>query len=337
MTEPGGGGSTEPSDPNPPVNPGGGSGGSSGSSGGGGSISSGGSGNTGGSGTVKPETKPTVTTIQNADGTVTTRVSLPAAMVEAAEKRSEITAFPISALNVGNHVAIAPMITVQLEQEGPVKVAIPVENPRPGMVAMLVGSDASTNVVKTSVVVGDNLVVSLPGSATVRIIDNSKEFTDVKSGAWYGDAVDFVSARELFAGTSATTFAPEAPMTRAMLMTVLARFDGVNTAGGATWYAKATEWAVAHGISDGSNPDSNITREQLVTMLWRYYGSPAASGDLSGYADVGQVSEYAQEAMRWAVERGIINGFGDGRLGPQGQATRAQVAQILKNLITSLA
>lgn len=339
VTEPGGG-STEPSDPNPPINPGGGgsggpSGGSSGSSSGG--SSSGGSGNTGGSGTVKPETKPTVTTIQNADGTVTTQVTLPATIIEAAEKRGEATALPIPTLNVGNHVAIAPMITVQFEKDGPVKVAIPVENPRPGMVAMLIGSDASTNVVKTSVVVGDNLVVSLPGSATVRIIDNSKEFADVVSGAWYGDAVDFVSARELFAGTSATTFAPEAPMTRAMLMTVLARFDGVDTAGGATWYAKATEWAVAHSVSDGSNPDGNITREQLVAMLWRYCGSPTASGDLSGYTDVGQVSEYAQEAMRWAVESGIINGFGDGRLGPQGQATRAQVAQILKNLITSLA
>lgn len=132
------------------------------------------------------------------------------------------------------------------------------------------------------------------------------------------------------------TFSPDAAMTRGMLMTVLARFAGADTTGGETWYAKSVEWAVENGISDGSNPNGDITREQLVVMFWRYYGSPTAAGTLTGFTDAGQVSGYAQEAILWAVENGVVNGFGDGRIDPKGQATRAQVAQILMNLLNDL-
>ena len=122
-------------------------------------------------------------------------------------------------------------------------------------------------------------------------------------------------------------------MTRAMLVTVLARFDGADISGGTTWYEKGVEWAIANGVSDGSSPERNITREQLVTMLWRYAGSPATTGNMFSFADEDQISGYAREAMQWAVENGIVSGFGNGRLGPQGQATRVQVAQMLKSLI----
>ena len=122
-------------------------------------------------------------------------------------------------------------------------------------------------------------------------------------------------------------------MTRAMMMTVLARFDGEDTAGGATWYEKGMDWAVSNSVSDGSDPNGNVSREQLAVMLWRYAGSPAPSGSLESFSDAGSVSAYARDAMRWAVENGVINGFGNGQLGPQGQATRAQVAQVLKNFI----
>ena len=122
-------------------------------------------------------------------------------------------------------------------------------------------------------------------------------------------------------------------MTRAMLMTVLARLDGVDTAAGAVWYEKGMEWAVASGVSDGSSPDQSITREQLVTMLWRYAGSPAASGALPGFTDAGQIHGHAQEALGGAVENGVISGFAGAQLEPARQATRAQVARILNNFM----
>lgn len=125
-------------------------------------------------------------------------------------------------------------------------------------------------------------------------------------------------------------------MTRAMLMTVLARFDGQDTTGGAVWYEKAMEWARENGISDGSDPDGSITREQLATMLWRYAGSPTGGGSLSSFGDSASVSAYALEAVRWAVGEGLISGTDAGLLAPQGSATRAQVATILMRFVESL-
>lgn len=124
-------------------------------------------------------------------------------------------------------------------------------------------------------------------------------------------------------------------MTRAMLMTVLARLNGIDTDGGSTWYAKGMSWAIARGISDGSSPGSNITREQIITMLWRYSGSPRTDAVFTGFTDIGHISDYARTAMQWATSFGIINGFGDDTLRPQNQATRAEVAQILQNFITT--
>ena len=140
----------------------------------------------------------------------------------------------------------------------------------------------------------------------------------------------------MFTGTSETTFSPASHMTRAMLMTVLARFDGEDTSGGSVWYEKGMAWAVKNGVSDGSNPNGNITREQLAVMLWRYAGSPTSDHSLDGYTDADQISGYALEAMRWANETGIITGYGNGLLGAKDNATRAQVAQMLMNFVKSL-
>ena len=114
------------------------------------------------------------------------------------------------------------------------------------------------------------MAANIPDGATVKIVDNRMDFTDISSQYWAVDAIDFVTARRLFVGTTEAAFTPEAPMTRAMLMVVLSRFDGVDTSGSETWYEKGMDWAVASGISDGSNPNGNITREQLITMLWRF-------------------------------------------------------------------
>ncbi len=157
----------------------------------------------------------------------------------------------------------------------------------------------------------------------------SVSFDDVASNAWYKTSVDYVVGKGLMTGTAEKTFSPEAPMTRAMLMTVLARYAGEDTSGGTTWYEKGMTWAKANGISDGSAPNGNITREQLVTMLYRYAGSPATSGDLTGFADTNAISAYARQAMQWAVEQGILTGTTPTTLTPQGNATRAQVATIL--------
>ena len=156
----------------------------------------------------------------------------------------------------------------------------------------------------------------------------SKSYSDVKTGDWYADAVKYVSDKGLMSGTSADKFAPSATTTRAMLMTVLARYAGEDTTGGATWYEKGMNWAKAKGVSDGTNPNANITREQLVTMMYRYAGSPKADGKLDSFSDAASVRTYAADAMQWAVANGIVNGS-NGKLNPQDNATRAEVAAIL--------
>ena len=190
-------------------------------------------------------------------------------------------------------------------------------------------------VVKLSVPTKEGMTVKLAGSAELVLVDRSRNFDDTRNH-WAKDAINFVTAHELFSGTSDTAFTPDSPMTRAMLMTVLARFDGQDTTGGAVWYEKAMEWARENGISDGSDPDGSITREQLATMLWRYAGSPAGGSSLSSFGDSASVSAYALEAVRWAVGEGLISGTDAGLLAPQGSATRAQVATILMRFVESL-
>ena len=154
-------------------------------------------------------------------------------------------------------------------------------------------------------------------------------FTDVAENAWYYGDVAYAYTNGLFAGTSDTTFSPNDPMTRQMLWTVLGRLDGQTLEGFGVFDAART-WAMGKGITDGSNPGSSITREQLVTILWRYAGSPKSTGDLSGFTDRNAVADYAEDAMAWAVEKGIVSGTSATTLTPDGPATRAQVAAILR-------
>ena len=156
----------------------------------------------------------------------------------------------------------------------------------------------------------------------------SKSFSDVKTGDWYADAVKYVSDKGLMSGTGSDKFAPSATTTRAMLMTVLARYAGKDTAGSTPWYQAGMDWAKENGVSDGTKPTENITREQLVTMLYRSAGSPAASGSLDNFSDSASVGGYAVNAMKWAVANGIVNGS-NGKLNPKNNATRAEVAAIL--------
>ena len=157
-------------------------------------------------------------------------------------------------------------------------------------------------------------------------------FTDVREGQWFYEAVKYVYSEGIMNGMDRYTFAPNGSLTRAMVWTMLARLDGVDTEGGATWYSKAQEWAVEAGVSDGTDPMGNITREQLVTMLWRLNGSETTTGSLTGYTDYDKVSDWAGNAMLWATVNGIIEGDEANALNPTAGCTRAEAAAMFMRL-----
>lgn len=228
---------------------------------------------------------------------------------------------------------------------GGVVLTVPVDHSTPGTVAVVVHKDGSRQVVRKSVADGDIITIPLDGSVKLEIIDNAKPFTDVSADSWAADAVAFVSGHELFSGTGSGTFSPNLPMTRGMLAVVLhnlennpgqsvtGMFSDVASGG---WYSEAVAWAAAQGIISGYGnglfgPGDSITREQLAVMLWRYAGKPSAIVKELHFQDAGEASDYALEALRWAVENSIIRGKDNDVLEPRGTATRAEVAQMLKN------
>ena len=230
---------------------------------------------------------------------------------------------------------------------GGLTLTVPVEDAGPGTVAVLVYEDGTRETVRKSVAEDGGVRIPLNGSATVEIVDNSREFVDVPAENWAADAVAFASAHELFNGTSETTFSPGLTMSRAMLATVLYNLEGRPGQGmtgefsdisNGAWYTEGVSWAAENGIVGGYGngqfgPNDSITREQLVVMLWRYAGSPSADTQTLNFTDADQVSSYAVEALCWAIANGLMKGPGDGRLDPGGITTRAQAAQMLKNFL----
>lgn len=165
-------------------------------------------------------------------------------------------------------------------------------------------------------------------------------FADVDANEWYYSAVRYCIENGIMVGTSEDAFEPSAKLTRSMLLTMLAREAGVDTtaADSEPWYAKVMAWAVTAGVSDGTSPEADITREQLVTMLYRYVKAAgkdvSATADLSGYADSDSISDWALEAVQWAVATGLMKGVDATTIDPQGSATRAQAAQFFYNFKT---
>lgn len=155
------------------------------------------------------------------------------------------------------------------------------------------------------------------------------DFGDVAASDWYYEAVEYVCAKGLMDGVAEGSFAPDGTLTRAMVWTILARASGVDTDGGASWYAKAQEWAAAKGVSDGENPDAAITREEFVTMLWRLAGEPVYTADLSRVPDAGSISAWAQQAMCWAWATGLVEGDETGAVSPAASASRAAAATLI--------
>lgn len=276
--------------------------------------------------TANGSTGMTVTTIENGESKTEAAAKVSGKAVEDAKKNGEAVKAPVE-VEATRNSNTAPTVKVELPKSaGETKVEIPVSNATPGTVAVLVHPDGTEEIVKNSVPTENGIQLTVDGSATVKIIDNSKGFIDTQDH-WAKDAIDFVSARGLVNGMSATIYAPNNSTTRAQLWTLLARQNDANLNGGNTWFENAQNWAKAKGISDGANPNGTINRAQMVTMLWRAAGQPVAGGAAS-FTDVSADSYYTQ-AVSWAVENGITTGVGGGHFDPTATCTRAQIAAFL--------
>ncbi len=161
-------------------------------------------------------------------------------------------------------------------------------------------------------------------------------FIDVFESDWYYEVIKEAYEEGLMVGTSDNTFEPKISTTRAMMVQVLYNLAGqpdVDDVTGDEWYAKARAWAVETGVSDGTNMTDNVTREQMVAMIYRYASlndmDISAVGDLTAFSDYEGITEYAVESVEWAVGAGIIHGNDDGTLNPQGNATRAEIATVM--------
>ena len=290
--------------------------------------------------TTKTETKPdgsSKTEVKDASGSTgtvktdknghtTAETTLSSKAVDDAKKNGGAVKAPVE-VEASRDSNTAPTVKVELPKNaGETAVEIPVSNVKPGTVAVLVHPDGTEEIVKNSLPTEDGIRLTMDGSATVKIMDNSKDFIDTRAH-WAKDAIDFVSARGLVNGISDTIYAPNNSTTRAQLWTILARQNDADLTGGSIWYEKAQNWAKDKGVSDGANPNAAINRAQMVTMLWRAMGQPAAASGAS-FADVPADSYYAQ-AVAWAIENGITAGVGNGKFDPDAACTRGQIATFL--------
>ena len=266
----------------------------------------------------------TVKTDKN--GQTEAKTALSSKAIEDAKRNGEPVKAPVE-VKASRNSNTAPTVKIDLPaNSGETKIEIPVDNVNTGTVAVLVHADGTEEIVKNSLPTEDGIQLTVNGGATVKIVDNSKDFIDTRSH-WAKDAIDFVSARELVNGMNDSIYAPNNSTTRAQLWTILARQNDADLNGGNTWYEKAQLWSKNKGISDGTEPNAVINRAQMVTMLWRTVGQPAAGGT-ANFTDVPADSYYAS-AVAWAVENGITDGVGDGRFDPAATCTRAQIATFL--------
>lgn len=233
-------------------------------------------------------------------------------------------------------------------------VSVPVSNPTEGTVAVIVDAKGNETILKTTVINGDILEMLVKSNISFQIKDNAKNFIDIADGYWAKGAVDFVSSREIFKGTTDVTFSPADEVNRGMMATVLYRLadgkaEGENVffdVADGTWYTDAVIWAnrsgVVTGYADGTfGPDKSITREEMATMLFRYAKAlkmdVSAKGNMSSFGDSNDVASWASEAMAWCVGAGLINGVGDPALGtilaPSKTASRAEIATIMQRMV----
>lgn len=340
-----------------------GSGSTGGGSTGGGSTGSGatGGGSSGGSSsssntTTNADGSVTTTVIDKKTGTVTTTTKKTDGSTTVVEAKTDGTVTITDTAQNGVKVEAvskpetdtSARVTVPADVKT-ATVTIPV-TVTPGMVAV---NARTGEIVKLSAPTGDGMAVKLDASADLILEDRSKAFADTDSH-WGKSAIDFATAHALFNGTSDTTFAPDEPMTRGMVAVVLHNFEGnpdpaarpnFTDAASGKWYTDAVNWVTEKGIAGGYGNGSFgvedvVTREQLVTILYRYANamgySTEGGADLSAFPDGASVSAYASEAMGWAVGSGLIVSTDGGVLAPGSSATRAQVAAILNRFVLNL-
>ena len=263
------------------------------------------------------------------DGKTEAETKISNKAVEDAKKSSEAVKVPTE-VKAGEDSNSAPTVKVELPKNaGETKIEIPVSDVNSGTVAVIVHEDGTEEIVKNSKPTEDGVQLTVDGNTVVKIIDNSKDFIDTRNH-WSRDEVNFVASRDIFNGVGNNLFGVSQPMTRGMVNTVLARLAGIDTTpkNGQKWYEVGTEWAKSKGITDGTTPEASVTREQLATLLYRFYGSPTISGTLR-FADAGTVNAYAQDALLWATQNGIMNGVGNNCVAPSADAQRAQVAAMM--------
>lgn len=282
-------------------------------------------------------------TVDGATTSATATIS--EAAVEQAKAIDGVITVPISIWALEE--TIAPKMDVNMPlvvtTDTPAKVQVPVVNMGPYAVAVIVDENGNEIIDKYSTMTDTTLVFNIEGTSIIKVVDNTKEFVDVKEDDWFNDSIQYVAAREIFNGTStsAQTYSPNADTSRAMIAQALFNFDRNPAADPSSllpdaegkWYSDAAGWSLSAGVFKGSDGnfegDRPITRQELAAVLYRYAGENGYKTDgakaLDSFPDASGVADYAKEAMEWAVGNGIINGS-EGKLIAGETATRAQVS-----------
>ena len=274
----------------------------------------------------RPSTQKPGELVVNPDGSVTTTVTKPNGTVVVTTKYPNGERLVLTTETSG-------MLSVLLEGDESRLIILSIKSPQAETVAMVTDASGVTRLEPFAVPTQQGLVLKVHNGDTIEIIQKHTVFSDVTSTHWAYEPVTFAAARGLLVGIEATQFAPNMQTSRAMIWSILARMDNACLEESTPWYASSQHWAVSEGISDGTDPNATITREQFAAMLYRYAGSPAVRGNVESFSDAQQVSAWAEDAVIWAVQEGIIAGTTADTLTPQGTATRAQTAAMLERFI----
>jgi len=294
-------------------------------------------------------TESTTVTVTDAEGNVetVTESSVAVELSDEAVAENDTVTLPIEAVEVSETTTTTVSVSVPQASES-VSIEIPVADVSETTVIVLVHEDGTEEVVQKTSMTEEGLAFEVSENVTVKVVDNTKEFDDVDENDWYNRAVDFTSSRGILNGMGGAEFAPESNMTRGQLAQMLYALESkpeVTTEGtfadvNDIWYSDAVEWAASNNIISGISGnmfggEQDMTREQLVTFLYRYAGKPEYEASDKEFIDSDSVSSWAEDAMNWAIANGLINGM-DGAINPQGAASRGQVAQILMNFINKV-
>ena len=312
----------------------------------------------------KTTTVTTEQTVEKADGstgsvvtnengeTVSATATISEKAVEQAQKSGSAVTVPVT-VAATNDAATATAVEITVPQGAErAKVEIPVENVKPGTVAVIVNPDGTEEIVKTSTTSDEGVVLTLDAGATVKLVDNTKPMKDVKGDEWYADNIAWATSHEVMNGVGGGNFAPNDPTTQGMMVQLLYNLDGnalVPAAEGEAWWSAADRWAdggnITQGLGAAHDPAAPAAREADILMMFNYAEAKgydvSARADLSRFPDAANVSDEAREAMAWAVAAGLINGTTDAQgnvvLDPQGTATRAQISAIIERFCENAA